>query len=510
MIRLRPAPPLLCLLPALALIPVLVVVLPAIHSGGLQIWLDCLLGALQPSLDPVVLQAMVRALQVTLATALAAWGLSGLSGALLALLSADVFWLSRGAPLWPAQILRNALALPRSIHELIWGLLLLQIFGLHPWVAVLAIAIPYSALVARVWRDQLDSLDRSSLIAQLQTGAQADAAMITTLAPAMTPSLLSYGGYRLECALRSATLLGVFGLGGLGTELQLSLQSLRFHEFWSGLWLLIVCSVALEQGLRFWRTRPKERFGAAERRQLLLLGLLLISAVVGGLWMQQLFPDDGAALAWQWPPLPDRDQLLQASTELAWGSLIVDTLRLTLLAAGLAIGLPALVELLWNRGAAPQVQSLIWSALRLLPPPLTLLMLLLANQPSLALAALALGLQNAGVLGRLLREGLDQQDQRRHQAMTVAGADSASSWLYGQLAPQSRAYLAYGAYRADVILRETIVVGLVGGTGLGWALIESLSSFHWAAVWLLIGAFSLLTLTGEALSDRQRQRWLQS
>jgi phosphonate transport system permease protein len=94
--------------------------------------------------------------------------------------------------------------------------------------------------------------------------------------------------------------------------------------------------------------------------------------------------------------------------------------------------------------------------------------------------------------------------------MTVAGADSASSWLYGQLAPQSRAYLAYGAYRADVILRETIVVGLVGGTGLGWALIESLSSFHWAAVWLLIGAFSLLTLTGEALSDRQRQRWLQS
>jgi phosphonate transport system permease protein len=226
--------------------------------------------------------------------------------------------------------------------------------------------------------------------------------------------------------------------------------------------------------------------------------------------MQQLFPDDGAALAWQWPPLPDRDQLLQASTELAWGSLIVDTLRLTLLAAGLAIGLPALVELLWNRGAAPQVQSLIWSALRLLPPPLTRLMLLLANQPSLALAALALGLQNAGVLGRLLREGLDQQDQRRHQAMTVAGADSASSWLYGQLAPQSRAYLAYGAYRADVILRETIVVGLVGGTGLGWALIESLSSFHWAAVWLLIGAFSLLTLTGEALSDRQRQRWLQS
>ena len=88
--------------------------------------------------------------------------------------------------------------------------------------------------------------------------------------------------------------------------------------------------------------------------------------------------------------------------------------------------------------------------------------------------------------------------------------DCVQAWLLGCLSPQSRSYLAYGAYRTDVILRETLVVGLVGGTGLGWMLIESLSSFHWAAVLLIIACFALLTLAGESISDGLRQRWLRT
>ncbi len=505
-----PSAPLLCLSPALALVPVLVVVVPALHAGGLATWGDFLLGALRPSLEPAVLNAVLHGLQVTLATALLSWALSVLIGALLALISADVLWLSQGRSPWPGRALRVVLALPRSIHELIWGLLLLQVFGLHPWVAVLAIVIPYSALVARVWRDQLDSLDRRRLIALLQGGAGAHAALLTAMAPVMAPSLFSYGGYRLECALRSATLLGVFGLGGLGTELQLSLQSLRFEEFWTALWPLVLVSVALEQLLRLWRLRRggADRFVA--QRQQLWCGVGLVVTVIGSaLWMQQLFPPQMGALPLQWPPLPDRAALIAAAGELPWLSLVGDTLLLTVLAAGLAIGLPPLGLLLWHRGGGTTLQSLIWTALRLLPPPLTLLLLLLANQPSLALAALALGLQNAGVLGRLLLEGLEQQPPERRIAIEATAASPAASWLYGSLSGQSHAYLAYAAYRSDVILRETVVVGLVGGTGLGWALIEALSSFHWAAIALLIAAFAGLTLVGEWLSERQRAHWLE-
>lgn len=116
---------------------------------------------------------------------------------------------------WPAEALRRVLAIPRSIHELIWGLLLLQVVGLQPAVAVIAIAIPFSALVARVVSDLLDSLPDANLQALRAAGSPAPAALLTAMGPPLLPGLISYGGYRLECALRSATLLGVFGLGVL-------------------------------------------------------------------------------------------------------------------------------------------------------------------------------------------------------------------------------------------------------------------------------------------------------
>ena len=504
--RLQISPALVCLLPGLALFPVLLVVGHGLHGGGFDTWRLFVLGALQPSTDPDLLQSLWRGLQVTLATALVGWGLSTLIGLGLGVISSDVVWRSCGLSTKPAQVFRAVLAVPRAIHELLWGLLLLQVVGLHPWVAIAAITIPYAALVARVFRDQLDSFDRRSLVALLQTGASAPAALLMALGPPLQPVLISYGGYRLECALRSATLLGVFGLGGIGMELKLTLQSLQFSEFWTGLWLLMVLSVLLEQGLALWRRwlqkQPNQWNGVG------LMAITVLAAVGGGYWLHSLLPESFMGAQWMLPPLPSLDDLRSAALELPWLAMVEQTVRLTLLAAGIAIGLPPLCLLMLPGVLAKRLLLGLWTVQRVLPPPLTLLMLLLANLPTLSLAALALGLHNAGVMGRLLVEGLDQLSPLREQAICATGAGPRQAWLLGRLSPQSSAYLAYGAYRTDVILRETVVVGLVGGTGLGWMLIDSLSSFHWAAVVLLISAFAVLTLLGEAFSDAWRQRWL--
>ncbi|MGC6483754.1 MAG: phosphonate ABC transporter [Synechococcus sp.] len=506
MSRLRLSPPLLCLLPGLALVPVVIEVLRGIHGGGLETWSQFLLAAAHPSGDPLLLASLRAGLQVTVTTALVSWGLSTLIGLSLGVLSSDVVWSSWRLPFQPAPLLRSLLTIPRSIHELLWGLLLLQVMGLHPWVAVAAITIPYAALVARVVRDQVDTIDRRRLTALLQTGASPPSALLTSMAPPLQAIVLSYGGYRLECALRSATLLGVFGLGGIGTELKLTLQSLQFNECWSGLWLLIGLSIVLEQGLALWRRRQKRSQSQWSGVSLLLVTVVAVCS--GGWGLHASMPDSGMALQWMLPPLPGLHALQQAAGELPWPAMVAQTLQLTVLAAGIAIAIPPLCLLLLPGAIAKRLLLGLWTLQRVVPAPLTLLMLLQATLPTLTLAALALGIQNAGVMGRLLVEGLDQQPDDRELALTASGAGPRQAWLLGQLSPQSHAYLAYGAYRTDVILRETVVVGLVGGTGLGWMLIESLSSFHWAAVILLIACFAVLTLAGERLSDGLRQRWL--
>ena len=527
-ILLRPAAPLLVLLPSLVLLPLLAVLPLLAHGGGLDLLGQFALAAFTPSLDPLVLRSALTGLATTVGMALLGWSASLVLGLLLGLASSRTLWRSCWGRLWLAELIRRLLAIPRSIHELLWGLLLLQLVGLQPVVAVVAIAIPFGALVARVVADQLDGLDTGRLEALRLAGAPAPAALLTALGPPLLPGLLSYGGYRLECALRSATLLGVFGLGGLGTDLKLTLQSLEFHELWTGLWLLLAVMLALETGLGWLRRRwlmPRRRglvrtglgraglgrAGVGVRgREMVLALAALVPLTFGVGWA--LGVDPRALLAWQ--PLQgvggsgwlDGERLLA----LPWPALIGSTLALTLLAAALAVGLPPLQLLLsapWP--AARLLVRLSWALTRLWPPPLTALLLLLVLQPGLITAALALGLHNAGILGRLLAEALADATPAVEQALASGGVRPRLALLYGRYPAIARPYLAYGAYRADVLLRETVVVGLVGATGLGSQLLESLSSFAWDQLLALVAVYALLTLLGEELSDRVRRRLLQ-
>lgn len=511
----KPAAPLLVLLPALVLLPVLLLLPGLLHGGGWELIGQFLLAALQPSLEPLVLQSLLQGLAITAGMALLGWACSLLIGVVLGLASSRLLWRTLIGHALPAELIRRLLAIPRSIHELIWGLLLLQVVGLQPAIAVVAIAIPYGALVARVVSDLLDALPERNLEALLSAGSPAPAALLTALGPPLMPGLISYGGYRLECALRSATLLGVFGLGGLGNELLLTLQSLEFRELWSGLWLLLAVMLGLETLIGSLRRRwgmPSRfglsRTGVGRRGREIVLALVLLIPLVGS--VGRALAIDPAALL-QWQPLPPiAPDGWAAALALPWLSLVSNTVLLTLLAAALAVGTAPLLLLLvapWRWGQ--RLLQLVWAIGRLWPPPLTALLLLFVLKPGVITAALALGFHNLGILGRLLLEGAQATGEARQQALSCAGVGPRLALLYGRFSGLARSYLAYGAYRADVILRETVVVGLVAGTGLGSQLNESLSSFAFDQLALLLAVYALLTLLGEDLSDRVRHRLLQ-
>ncbi len=512
----KPAAPLLMLLPALVLVPLAVLLPPLVHGGGWELIGSFALAAVTPSLDPVVLASLLKGLGVTAGMALLGWAGSLVLGLVLGACSSRTVWRTLTGSALPAELIRRLLALPRAIHELIWGLLLLQLVGLQPAVAVLAIALPFGALVARVLSDLLDALPTANLEALRAAGAPAPAALFTALGPALLPGVLSYGGYRLECALRSATLLGVFGLGGLGTDLKLTLQSLEFRELWSGLWLLLAVMLALEGGISLLRRRwlvpgrfvlARRGVGERSREMLLTLAALLPLCVLVG---RGLGVDPAALLHWQ--PLPGLGGGDWAATAaLPWPRLVGGTLLLTALAASLAVGLaPLLLVVVAPVGWARQGLRLLWALGRLWPPPLTALLLLFVLEPGVITAALALGFHNLGVLGRLLLESADAADPAAEEALACGGSGPRLALLYGRFSALARPYLAYGAYRADVILRESVVVGLVGATGLGSQLLESLSSFAWDQLLALVAVYALLTLVGEDLSDRARHRWLRA
>ena len=458
---LKPALPLLTLLPGLCLIPVVAILIRDGHGGGLPLLIQFAQGALQPSFDPNLLKSLWQGLQITLVTAVLSWGISSGLGVIFGFLGSRTLWRTVLGSAWPALLFRRLFSPFRAIHELIWGLLLLQVYGLNGWVAIAAIVIPYSALMARVIADQIDCHESPALPVLQATGGPAIAVLMTAVIPAVSSAIKNHIGHRLDCALRSALILGVFGLGGLGTDLMLSLQSLQFREMWSGLWLLAIAMVLLDQILESLDRKP--RIGV-------VISVVLILALVGSATLNLDLSWPRGTLGSVLNVLADDHNAAAAFFELNWLAAIGSTLLITLMASCIATAVPPLLLLLWPSRRSLRLQSLIWGALRLLPTPLSALLLLVMAKPSLPLAALALGLH------------------------------------HGPLAEVSRSYLAYASYRCDVILRDTVVVGIVGSAGLGWQLIDALSSFHWWLVAWLVLAFIGLTLFGETITERWQQR----
>ena len=114
--------------------------------------------------------------------------------------------------------------------------------------------------------------------------------------------------------------------------------------------------------------------------------------------------------------------------------------------------------------------------------------------PGILPGALALGLHNYGILGKLSAEVVEDLDPRPARALRASGAGSFQMLAYGiipQVLPQ---FITYLLYRWEVVIRTTIVVGFVSAGGLGQDFRLSMSFFHYTDVALLLMWYLLLVI----------------
>ena len=199
----------------------------------------------QPTL-PLAFEAALH----TVAFAAAASSLALVAGAVLGVLASRRWWNALGLSLSAQRglyaTMRLGIGLLRSVHELLWALALLAAFGLVSAAAVLAIAIPYTGTLAKVFSELLDEAPAGSQRALEAAGAPPLASFVFGLLPHTLPDLSAYAFYRFECALRSAAVLGFFGFPTLGKLVYESAGQLYFRETWTYLYVLIALVAAAE------------------------------------------------------------------------------------------------------------------------------------------------------------------------------------------------------------------------------------------------------------------------
>jgi phosphonate transport system permease protein len=137
---------------------------------------------------------------------------------------------------------------------------------------------------------------------------------------------------------------------------------------------------------------------------------------------------------------------------------------------------------------------------RAVPELIWAMLIVFVFSPGIVAGALALGVHNYGVLGRLCAEGVENIDRRPVRAIRSTGAGSGQTLAYAVLPMLLPGFLTYILYRWEVIIRTTIVVGAVAAAGLGREFRLRMSFFHYSDVLLLLIVYVLLVFLVDGLS----------
>lgn len=187
--------------------------------------------------EAAFLGALARATWVTFQIAT----LGSLLAALLALPLACAVARNLKAPRPLAWAAGAVLAAARSVHTLVFGLILVGIVGLGPTAGVLAIALHSMGSCGKLFAEAIESLDMAAVDGVRAAGAGPAQVFFHGVWPAVLPQLVSHHLYVWEFNIRDSTILGLIGAGGLGLLISEAVSLFQ----WSRLATLLIVVVVL-------------------------------------------------------------------------------------------------------------------------------------------------------------------------------------------------------------------------------------------------------------------------
>lgn len=130
----------------------------------------------------------------------------------------------------------------RSFDYLIWALIFVRAIGLGPMAGILAIAIVETGTFIKLYSEAIENLDRKQVDGINAAGGDGLQRIRFGVLPQVLPMILSNTLYMFEHNVRSASILGIVGAGGIGFLLA---DRLRAYELQEACLIIIVLIVAV-------------------------------------------------------------------------------------------------------------------------------------------------------------------------------------------------------------------------------------------------------------------------
>ena len=124
---------------------------------------------------------------------------------------------------------RLLMTLSRSIHEIVWALFFVSVFGLGALSGIFAIAVRSVGFIAKMSAEAIEDINPGPIEAIRSTGANGFQVLIFGIIPQVIPQVLSVIIFEWEINIRRSAILGLVGAGGLGLVFFRQMNTFNFH-----------------------------------------------------------------------------------------------------------------------------------------------------------------------------------------------------------------------------------------------------------------------------------------
>jgi phosphonate transport system permease protein len=140
-------------------------------------------------------------------------------------------------------IIRRTLEIARTVPDIVWALLFVMAFGIGPLAGILAITVHTIGAQGKLFAEVNENISPLPLDGIRSAGGNWFHEIRYGVIPQVMPNYMSYSFWRIELNVRSATIVGFVGAGGIGHDLFTSIQLLYFSD--AGAILLIVVATIM-------------------------------------------------------------------------------------------------------------------------------------------------------------------------------------------------------------------------------------------------------------------------
>jgi phosphonate transport system permease protein len=407
-------------------------------------------------------------------------------------------------------ISRGIIVFCRAVPDLLFAVIFVRALSIGPLPGILALAFHSIGMVGKLLADAIEQTEKLPREAVTSVGASRLQTIIATVVPQIVPAFVSVALFRLDINLRSSTVLGLVGAGGVGLLLKETLGQLAYSEALGVVTVIFIFILAME-GLAAAVRSSVLRLETDEGRSSTIIkedksasskvskpnpkilppwtrqrvssfgySLLFLSLVVIGFLSVNV--DFFELLFSFFDIFTFTFRMIPPDFVTAWPQ-IVSGMTETLAIAAVATVLGSLISIPLGFLAAQNVtvNKLVYGISRVVLviirgiPELILAIIFVAAiglGPVAGIFALSIG--TAGFLAKLVADSIEEIDPAPREAVRATGATRMQELFVSVIPQVMPALVGQLLYTFDINIRSSAILGIVGGGGIGFLLFNSM------------------------------------